>query len=465
MDAPDISVTGINVASGDVAPGDVFIALPGRVHHGARYVDDAIGRGAVAIVTDSAGAQMLQACPIPVIIREELRPQVGRWAAAIYRTTKHAIRVVGITGTNGKSTVAHLVAAGCRQAGFRVGIVGTLGISIDDRIVTSPRTTPEAPVLHRWLAECQQTGVDIAIVEVSSHAISEHRIGGIMFDVAAFTNLSQDHLDYHGTMDSYFAAKAELFTPTYAKRAVIGIDDEWGRRLAAQVEIPFTTWSMVAGDVTGSVIPGGVLITDRTGASSEMVMPLPGSFNAANATCAAAMLGELGIVPVSHPQSFADVHVPGRMETFQSNDVVVIVDYAHTPDAIERVLESVTTPGRMIVVIGAGGDRDQGKRRGMGVAAGERAALVVVTDDNPRSEDPAAIRAEVIAGAQGRSATVVEIADRRAAIGHAIALAEPGDTVLVLGKGHEGGQEVGGVITPFDDRHVVREFLASGGSM
>lgn len=459
-DVPDVLITGINVASGDVQPGDVFVALPGHKRHGATFATDAIANGAQAIITDEQGLKVLPDVQVPVIVREELRAQVGLWAATIYRTTEHALRLIGVTGTNGKSTVAHLIALGCQDAGLRAGVIGTLGITFGDRTISLTRTTPEAPVLHRWLATFEREQIDIAIIEVSSHAMSEFRIGGVMFEVAAFTNLSQDHLDYHGDMERYFAAKAGLFISTYAEHAVIGIDDEWGRRLSAQVAIPQTTWSMVRGDVTGFVTPGGVGIRDRSGVETQMSLALPGTFNAANATCAAAVMEKLGVNLATHSQAFSQARIPGRMEEFRSSDgVSVIVDYAHTPDAIEHVLESVMDSGPVIVVLGAGGDRDQGKRRGMGVAAGERAAMVIITDDNPRSEDPASIRAEIIAGAQGTSAQVLEIADRRAAIARALAEAKPGDSVLVLGKGHEGGQEVAGVITPFDDRQIVQELL------
>lgn len=458
--APDVFVTGLSIDSTQVNPGDVFVALPGRNHHGASFAEDALARGAVAIVTDEIGRTTVGNLPIPVIVVPSPRAHLGSWAARLYRTDQHRMRIVGVTGTNGKTTVAHLVAGGAAAMGLRVAVIGTLGIEFEGTRVPTGRTTPEAPVLHRWLAVMAASEIDLVVVEVSSHAMSEHRVDGVPFAVAAFTHLSHDHLDYHGTMEAYFAAKASLFTDAYARQAVVGIDDEWGRRLADQVQIPCTTWSCHRGDVTGTSLAGGVRIVDADDRTVDMALSLTGAFNVANATCAAAVLKRLGLSVWDHPDAFAQVTVPGRMETIMRADGArIIVDYAHTPDAIERVVNAVRGTGRIVVVIGAGGDRDHGKRRGMGVAAGAYADIVIVTDDNPRSEDPAAIRAEVIAGVQSTAAQVFEIADRRAAIERALAVAGAGDTVLVLGKGHEGGQEVGGVMTAFDDRVVVREAI------
>lgn len=459
--APHVLVTGISIDSTDVNPGDVFIALPGRNHHGASFAADALARGAVAIVTDDVGSAMVGALPIPVVVVPEPRTHLGTWAARLYGTGQQPMRIVGVTGTNGKTTVAHLVAGGAVAMGLRVAVIGTLGIEFEGTHVPTGRTTPEAPVLHRWLAVMAASGVDLVVVEVSSHAMSEHRVDGVPFTVAAFTHLSHDHLDYHGTMEAYFAAKASLFTDAHARQAVIGIDDDWGRRLADQVDIPCTTWSCHRGDITGTALAGGVRIVDSDGRAVDMALSLTGAFNVANATCAAAVLLQLGLPVWAHPDAFAQVTVPGRMETIMRDDGTrIIVDYAHTPDAIERVISAVRGDGRIVVVIGAGGDRDHGKRRGMGVAAGANADIVIVTDDNPRSEDPATIRAEVMAGVQSTAAQVFEVGDRRAAIARALGAAGAGDTVLVLGKGHEGGQEVDGVITAFDDRVVVREVIA-----
>jgi UDP-N-acetylmuramoyl-L-alanyl-D-glutamate--2,6-diaminopimelate ligase len=458
--APAVEITGISIASTDVQPGDVFVAMPGVTHHGASFATDAVSRGASAVITDHQGADIIGEIDVPIIIRNDLRENVGHWSSRIYRTGEHALRIIGVTGTNGKTTVAQLVRSGCEAAGLRVAVIGTLGIESDGVTIPTGRTTPEAPVLHRWLATFEQQGIDIVVVEVSSHAMSEHRVTGVVFDIAAFTHLSQDHLDYHGTMEAYFAAKSELFTATFARQAVIGIDDEWGLRLAESCVIPATTWSCHRGDVTGKAISGGLRIALPGGDVVDMPMPLPGAFNIENATCSAAILEIIGISPRIYPHAFADVRIPGRMEAIHRHDgVAVIVDYAHTPDAIDRVIGSIERTGRVIVIIGAGGDRDQGKRRGMGVAAGQQSDVVIVTDDNPRSEDPRAIRSEVMAGVQTTSAELIEIGDRRAAIAQALSLAVGGDTVLVLGKGHEGGQEVNGVVSPFDDRAVVRDLL------
>jgi UDP-N-acetylmuramoyl-L-alanyl-D-glutamate--2,6-diaminopimelate ligase len=310
-------------------------------------------------------------------------------------------------------------------------------------------------------------GVDAVSMEVSSHAMSEHRVDGVVFDVAGFTNLTQDHLDYHGTMEKYFLAKAELFTPAHARRAVIGIDDEWGARLAAMCPIEFVTWSATGKDADWSVVDSarGITITGP-GESSEIEFHLPGAFNRANAVCAFAMLRSAGVPAADIARSWAEVAVPGRMEDVSAGyPVRVLVDYAHTPDAVERALIAARGQGRLLVVIGAGGDRDRGKRPEMGALAARLADAVWITDDNPRSEDPAAIRAAVREGVMtvpaDQRAEVRETGDRALAIAEAIAFAAPGDVIAILGKGHESGQDVAGLITDFDDRQVARAALRS----
>ena len=321
----------------------------------------------------------------------------------------------------------------------------------------------------------REVGVDSVAVEVSSHALEEGRVDGVKFAVAGFTNLSQDHLDYHGTMDAYFAAKAALFTPSRCALAVIGIDDEWGQRLSEQVTVPVVTWS--AHDEASSTLGApnradwtlstreGVWTAEGPGGErTPLDMPLPGAFNRANTLCAFVMLRQLGIEGSVAAGGIAQVRVPGRMEWIcRGGPVTAIVDYAHSPDAIEAAIATVRvdTTGRVIVVIGAGGDRDRAKRPIMGARAALHADVVIVTDDNPRSEDPSAIRAAVIQGAldSGSQADVEEVADRRLAIRRAVALAQSGDIVLVLGKGHEQGQEIAGTMLPFDDRDEVRHAL------
>jgi UDP-N-acetylmuramoyl-L-alanyl-D-glutamate--2,6-diaminopimelate ligase len=351
----------------------------------------------------------------------------------------------------------------------------------------SVRTTPEATDLQALLAVMRERGCVACAMEVSSHALALHRVDGVVFDVAGFTNLSQDHLDFHVDEEHYFAAKASLFTAERCRQAVVCIDDLWGRRLAAQVEVPVTTLRTSGYDDTDAADDdtadwvvsrrrvtedGGatdfVLTASRTGQEMALRSPLPGDFNVANTALAALMVLAAGLPADGMAAGLATAVVPGRMQTVTGppGGPRAVVDYAHTPEAVTAALRALrpTTPGRLIVVLGAGGERDIAKRPLMGAAAAHGADVIVVTDDNPRSEDPAAIRAQVLAGARevGGPALVVEVADRGAAIGQALTYAAgPADTVVVAGKGHERGQEVGDRVLPFDDREVLAAALSS----
>ena len=379
--------------------------------------------------------------------------------------------VIGVTGTNGKSTSVHLIASGLVAAGHTVGVIGTTGVFIDNDTLPSARTTPEATDLHALLAVMRERGISAVAMEVSSHALVLGRVDGLVFDVALFTQLTQDHLDFHGTMEDYFAAKASLFTAERARRAVIGVDGMWGRRLADQVQIPALTYALdhdadVRCVAITELARGQSLKVHSDGAVHRVDVGLPGRFNAANALGAWTTLRLMGIDADVLSSSMANVCVPGRMEAITAGQsFTVIVDYAHSPDAVARVLDAVTpaSGGRRIVVLGCGGDRDRDKRRLMGEIAAHGCDLLIVTDDNPRSEDPAVIRAAMLEGAQqgsGPRGEIREIGDRRDAIAGAIAEARPGDVVLVLGKGHEQGQDISGVIHPFDDREELRRALA-----
>jgi len=454
-EGPAVVISGLAVDSRRVVPGDAFLALPGHHEHGARFAEEAVRAGAVAVVTDETGRELCAELDVPVVAVGNPRTHVGEWCRNLYKTDELDMVLVGITGTNGKTTVAHLVEAACAAGGKTAGLIGTLGVRYPGFEHPGVRTTPEAPDVHRALREMHSASVQVAILEVTSHAIAEHRIDGLRFDVAAFTNLSRDHLDYHGTMERYFATKAQLFTAAHSDFAIIGIDDDWGRELAAAVAIPHQTWSTKSSDANwfGSAQSGGITVRGPDGHIEHLQLRLPGGINVANATCATAILAHIGVDRM--PSAFADVRVPGRMEMFQSRDGVhVIVDYAHTPAAISEVVHTTKGAGRTIVVFGAGGDRDREKRPEMGAAA-TAADVIIVTDDNPRSEDPEAIREQIVRGCASSDRPVQQIADRRAAVQFAISLAQPGDTVLVLGKGHEQGQEIAGVISPFDDREVV----------
>lgn len=470
--ADDTIITGTCLDSRRVRAGDVYAALPGSNAHGAQFAEQAIDAGAAAILTDADGAQVLATsgldARVPVVVVDAPRAVLGPLSALAFGKPAERMQVLGVTGTNGKTTVASMVAAGLVAAGRTPGVIGTVGTTIGAEKFAGVRTTPEAPDLHALLGVMAERGVDVVVMEVSSIAVDEHRVDGLVLDAIAFTNLTQDHLDYHGTMENYFDAKARLFAPDHARRGIVGIDDDWGRRLASQARIPVQTWSLAdpSAQWHAKREGSGVEVFGTDGAPVRVELTLPGAFNVANAICAFALLASIGIEPHTSAPGIASAVVPGRMQAIDIGGVLGIVDYAHTPDAIERVLRAVRSgaSGRVIAVIGAGGNRDATKRAPMGECAARLADVVVVTDDNPRREDPATIRAQVLEGvasvAPARRARVEEAADRRQAITVAVQEAGPGDIVLVLGKGHEQGQEVDGVITPFDDVAELRAALA-----
>lgn len=464
----DVSVTGVTLRAQDVQPGDLFAALPGATTHGARYAGDAIGRGAVAVLTDADGVAAMgaHATTVPVLVHPAPRSVLGGLAATVYGRPSDRVTVVGITGTSGKTTTTYLVEAGLRAGGRVAGLVGTIGIRIDGVDIPSALTTPEAPALQVLFAAMAERGVDTVVMEVSSHALALGRVDGTEFAVGGFTNLSRDHLDFHPTMADYFEAKALLFDPASALRAhrvVVCVDDEAGRAMAERAGDAITVsvtgepahWR--AYDVTLSG-PAGQEFTavDPAGAEHRVGINLPGHYNIANCLVALAILNEVGVSPAQAATGLRETRVPGRLEQVdRGQGFLALVDYAHKPGALRAVLTTLVQPGRRLaVVFGAGGDRDPGKRAPMGAVAAELADLVVVTDDNPRSEDPAAIRSEILAGAKeaGSRAELVEIADRQQAIRHAVGWAGPGDVVLIAGKGHETGQRSADEVRPFDDR-------------
>lgn len=476
-DDPNLVITGITLDSRAVRPGDLFAALPGEHTHGATFIEQARELGAVAVLTDPGPMGYADRTGVdyfhglPVLVAEDPRAALGAVSAAVYGDPATGLTVIGITGTNGKTTTAALLAAGLSKTpDRRVGVIGTTGVRIGDEMLPSARTTPEATDLHALLAVMRERGVNVVVMEVSSHALVLGRVDGLVFDVAIFTQLSQDHLDFHGTMEDYFAAKASLFTPERARRAVIGLDSMWGRRLADTCQIPATTYALrqdaqvTCREILEEMGRQTLVIDDGSGHLHRVTVGLPGEFNAANGLAAWSALRLLDVPPAIADTGMADVHVPGRMEVVDvGQPFVVLVDYAHTPDAVERVLTAVTPAdgGRRIAVLGCGGDRDRDKRPHMGGVAALRSDVLIVTDDNPRTEDPAAIRAAMIAGTEGLDADIREIGDRRAAIATAIAEARPGDVVLVLGKGHEPGQEIAGVVHPFSDREAVLTALGA----
>jgi UDP-N-acetylmuramoyl-L-alanyl-D-glutamate--2,6-diaminopimelate ligase len=460
----DLIVESVGIDSRSLTPRSLWIAYPGAMTHAASH--DA--PNAVAAVTDEEGARLLEQRGIPVLVVDDPRHMAGQLAAWFLGHPASSLTMVGVTGTNGKTTVTHLVESALALAGLRTGIIGTLGARIGSLAVPLSRTTPEAPDLQHLLARMRDEDVEVVAMEVSSHALVLGRVEGITFDVSVFTNLSRDHLDFHVDMNDYFQAKSLLFDSERCRCAVICIDDVWGRRLAEVVtasSIPVLTYGLhVDADLQIGVDEANghemtVTIT-HAGRTHRASTELLGEFNAVNLGGALATLLSLGH-DLENALSWLTVvpAVPGRMERV-GHAPAVIVDYAHTPDAVETVLNSVGVVGsRTITVLGCGGDRDVEKRPMMGAVAGKLSDVLVITDDNPRSEDPEVIRAAVAAGAAGSRATVLEIADRTDAIRRALDMAGHEDVVLILGKGAEQGQEVRGSTRPFDDRDVARRLL------
>ncbi len=475
-------VTGVTLDSRAATPGDLYAALPGARAHGADFAGAAVEAGAVAVLTDPQGVARVRAegLEVPALVVDHPRDVLGAACALIVGTDGLALRLVGVTGTNGKTTTAHLLHSALVALGRRPGLIGTVETRIGHERLGSVRTTPEAPELHALLAVMGERGLDACVMEVSSHALAQHRVDGVVYDLALFTNLSRDHLDFHADMEDYFAAKASLFTPEHARAGLVCVDDDWGRRLAGQSGIPVQTLGADPGAtwcVTTDAADPARFRLAGPGVDLHLRSSLPGAFNVTNTAMAAAALVVLG----EHPDAVAaavlqDPRVPGRMETVAADGAEraprVVVDYAHTPDAIRAALAALrpTTPGTLVCVTGAGGDRDRDKRAAMGAAAAAVADVVVVTDDNPRSEDPVSIRQAVLAGvesarATGRDVEVLVVGDRREAIRRAVRSVwgqGPAATVAVVGKGHESGQDVGGVVHPFVDRDEVREALRLG---
>jgi UDP-N-acetylmuramoyl-L-alanyl-D-glutamate--2,6-diaminopimelate ligase len=472
LTGPDVAVTGITASSRLARPGDVFAALPGRNGHGVRFAPDAVRAGAVAVLTDPAGATQLRA-DVPAVVVPDVRSSLGSVASAVYDRPSTRLSVLGVTGTSGKTTTTFLVRAGLAAAGVPAGLVGTVGTLIGEEKVSTGFTTPEAPELQSLLAVMVERGMAAVTMEVSSHALALGRADGTEFAVGAFTNLSQDHLDFHPSLRDYFEAKARLFDGR-ARRSVISIEDEWGRRLAARVGATAITVDAVGGTPASwraedvEVRADGRTVFRALGPGCDVAAgcAIPGSYNVTNALLALAVLDAAGIDPAAAAAAVASATVPGRMERIVAGQpFLAIVDYSHKPAAVDGALGALRplTTGRLIIVLGCGGDRDQAKRPVMGEVAARAADLLIVTDDNPRTEDAATIRRAMLDGARRvpapQRAEVMEVGDRVAAIHAAVRAARPGDTVLVAGKGHETGQEVAGVVAPFDDRDVLRRAL------
>ncbi|WP_435104683.1 UDP-N-acetylmuramoyl-L-alanyl-D-glutamate--2,6-diaminopimelate ligase [Arhodomonas sp. AD133] len=479
VSAPAVEVAALALDSRQVSPGGLFLAVAGTCGHGLEYLDDALARGAAAVVWEPAEATpavdveaRCRATGAVAVAMPRLARCVGEVAARFFGEPGERLRLVGVTGTDGKTSTTQFIARALDTDVSPWAVVGTIGWGRPGALAPATHTTPDAVSLQRQLAALVDAGVSGAVLEVSSHALDQQRTGGLGFDVAVLTNLSRDHLDYHGTDEAYAAAKAKLFREPPPAVAVLNMDDPFGRRLAAEPQSPVVGYS-VAGDrrarVCASAIettPAGLTLSFTVDEQAlTLALPLFGRFNAANVLATAATLLAFGFTATEMETALRRLHpVPGRMEALGGGArPTVVVDYAHTPAALAAALEAVREhfPGRLWCVCGCGGDRDRGKRPLMAEAAARLADEVVFTSDNPRSESPGAILEDMRAGLPaGRSATL--LVDRAEAIAHAVGGAGAGDAVLIAGKGHEDYQIVGDRRLAFSDRAVVETALEAG---
>ncbi len=446
-----VEISRVAVDSRECEPGTLFFALPGTARHGAAFASEAVARGAVAVVSDRA---IELDVPVVVVPASQLAALMAHASAIVVGHPETRAKLVGVTGTNGKTSVTTIVGSLARSLGWNAGTIGTL---------TGQRTTPPSPELYRNLASLVadfDPAVPDALValEVSSHALDQGRIEGLRFCVVAFTNLSHEHLDYHGTMEEYFRVKASLFTFEHAKRAVVWTDDPYGERLARSTGLPVTPVTRADASEVVASLRGSTFFWRGHLVDSRLV----GDYNVDNALVSMAILETLGVDAGRVAAAMADVPaVPGRFEVLHGRDVTVVVDYAHTPEGLRRLLSDVRAlepVGRIITVFGAGGDRDRAKRPEMGAAVAGLSDLTVLTSDNPRSESPDAIIDAVLSGIEPGASVVREV-DRRTAIARALEAARAGDVVVLAGKGHETTQTTGDQTVPFDDRVVARELL------
>ena len=459
-----VVISGVSINAQKVVPGDLFIAFAGANTHGISYLEQAISNGAVAVLSD----KKIEAS-IPSFIHPKPREIVGAISAWLYGHPFESLKAVGITGTNGKTTTANLVKQIWQLNSIKSGLVGTLGVEIADEKLESARTTPEADDLQAIAAAMVEQGCKNLVMEVSSHAIDQGRIKGAKYEVVAFSNLTQDHLDYHLSMENYFQAKANLFATEYAKAAVINIDDSYGKKLSKQVKIPVVTVSRKESTadlyLAKAEIKNGlyqVEIKSKSGERLSENFALLGDYNLDNLLLAVAIVSSAGLSLDKIASTISKLQsVPGRLESINAGQkFTALVDYAHTPDAVERVIATVksATSGKIIGVLGCGGDRDASKRSLMGHALFNGCDLAIFTSDNPRSESAEAILKQMTAGIDLGKKGLVEL-DRKSAINLAVENAQSGDVVLLMGKGHESGQEVNSVVTPFDDRVELAESI------
>ena len=464
-----VSITGVCINAQRVEPGDLFIACPGQNFHGKDFISQAIANGAVAVLSD-----VKIDCSIPSFTHKQPRALVGELSSWVYEKPFEKLSAVGITGTNGKTTTANLVSQILNLNSSKCGLIGTLGIEINDHVVKGSRTTPEADELQAIARAMVEQGCSHLSMEVSSHAIVQNRIKGASFKLVAFSNLTQDHLDYHKTMQAYFEAKAALFTSEYAQKAVINIDDAYGEKLLNQTQLPVISVSRKKSSADWyfekAELRNNSYDVEIKGIGGEVVkgnFPLIGDYNLDNLILAVAITHQLGISSEQISNTLSRLKsVPGRLETVNAGQSFIgLVDYAHTPDAVQNVIATARklTSGKVIGVLGCGGDRDNSKRPLMGQALFQGCDVSIFTSDNPRSESADSILKEMISGLDlGQKGEVC--IDRREAISLAVNKANAGDVVLIMGKGHESGQEIKGVITPFDDRLELTQAILKQGS-
>jgi len=480
----DVAVTGVSINASQVVPGDVFVALPGSVHHGALFAEDAIEQGAVAIITDQQGSEMLGDVSVPVGVVDSPRALLGTLSSLVYRTVEHAPQVLAVTGTNGKTSVTYFLENTCRALGQKTALSNSTERRVDHDVFRTKLTTPESNELHAMLALGQEKGVDTLCLEASAQAIERSRLNGLRIAVAGFTNLSHDHFEDFGDMDNYLAKKAQLFEPRYSNRAVICLDTPWGVTLAGQVTIPVTT-------VAASTVPSAAdadwvyevgatdgewtdFLVRGAGGTIRSRIHAVGSHMVQNAAVAIVMVIDSGVSvdhvadAISPDRGGLDVVIPGRLEKVSgSAPVAIYIDAGRSADAYEKTLKTLGSiaSGKLIAVCGTSGNRDPSKRPIMGGLAASIADRVIITDDDPRWEDPAEIRQGLLDGAfaAGAHSTIEEIPDPVDAIVHAVSGANPGDVIVWSGPGSQNYREVRGERLPFSAREQARLALRSHG--
>ncbi|MCU1544993.1 MAG: UDP-N-acetylmuramoyl-L-alanyl-D-glutamate--2,6-diaminopimelate ligase [Homoserinimonas sp.] len=474
-----VEITGVTLRSTEVQPGDLFVGVPGAASHGAQFAAAARQSGAVAVMTDAAGARLAAESGLPIVVVESPRAALGDVSAWVYQTNVHPPLMLGVTGTNGKTSTSYLIEGILKQLGLVTGLSTTAERHIGDLTVVSRLTTPEASEIHALLARMRESEVRAVALEVSAQALSRNRVDGIFFDVVGFTNLSHDHLDDYSTMEEYFGAKAVFFEPERAKRGVVCLDSPWGQRIVDVSRIPVTTVATApAADAEWivDILDEQAAFTSftLTGPESRSLttrVPLIGRHMASNAALAIVMLVEAGFELEAIGQAIEggiDAYLPGRTERVSGEDgPAVFVDFGHSPDAFLNTLAAVRrfTTGNIIMVFGADGDRDATKRHEMARVASEYSDLLIITDHHPRFEDPASIRATLVdgAGLAEHQADLYEVSPPEQAIRKAVSLAKQGDTILWAGPGHQDYRDIRGVRTPYSARAEARAALAEAG--